>query len=461
MKYLKLLLSLTLFISFCSQLKAQNPGQGINGNIDEVTIANNHLVGQKIKLSIGTTTNVKYYIDMSRSPNGTGWHPVNMKVGLGYKEGNVYKFFDGAYTFKSEDFQKYMTTLYKELIAVVDHSKLPTGAKIYILYENHRPGVTESGWLVEAYALGSSGVIAYDFIPGTTTPGPGPGPGSPIVGVPPAFTAPEVGAVPLYEYVSGNRRRLTTVYYSSYPGFVYNGILGYVFASPTIGTIPLYRFVDFSYEDCSYDIATPPTSTGYRYDGIVCYVYQSHVPKTFPIYQSYSSSLGGFHRYSKYPEVFPNYSFDGAKFYILQNWPAASVPVYVFGQNNNDPNHIYTINRNDYPYEQHAFTYLGVNFLAYGSQVSGSQPVHVFTHDGDNNHIYTINRFDYPYESNGFKYQGVNFYAFTSQVSGTFPVHCFGRNGNANHVYTINKNDYPYEQNGFTYLGIAFYAFKP
>lgn len=394
---------------------------------------------------------------MTRSPNMGSWHPINMRVGLGYKDGSNYKFFSGGYTFVNGSFQSGMATLTRELTSVIDHSKLPVGSKIYVLYENHRPNVPESGWRIEALAFGNN-FVAHGFKIGTTTPGPGPG--DPVVGVPPAFTAPEVGAVPLYEYVSGNKRRLTTVYYSSYPGFTRNGILGYVFTSATPGTVPLYRFVHPS--NGNHHFTTSLTSTsGYNYEGIACYVYQSQVPKTFPIYQSYSSSLGSFSRYSKYQEVFPNYSFDGAKFYILQNWPATSVPVYVFGQNNNDPNHIYTINRNDYPYEQHAFTYLGVNFLAYGSQVSGSQPVHVFTHDGDNNHIYTINRFDYPYESNGFKYQGVNFYAFTSQVSGTFPVHCFGRNGNANHVYTINKNDYPYEQNGFTYLGVAFYAFKP
>nr|WP_121269747.1 hypothetical protein [Pedobacter schmidteae] len=457
MKYLKLILSLTLFFSFSILTKAQSPSQGLYGNIADVSINYLNLDGSKIKLSNGTTTSVKFTVGMTRSSSGANsWYPVDMKIGLGYLEGNNYKFFDAGYTFKGQDFPQGQGTLSKEITTVVDHSKLPAGAKIYVIYENHRPDVPESGWRREALSF-SGTVKAYEFVLGTTTPGPGPG--DPVVGVPPAFTAPEVGSVPLYEYISGNKRRLTTVYYSSYPGFTYNGILGYVFTEATTGTVPLNRYIHPSNGNYYYTPLNTENS-GYIYDGIVCYVYENQGSKTFPIYQNYSSSLGSYHRYSNYPDNFPNYVFNGAKFYILQNWTAFSAPVFVY-YNNSETGHAYSISPVEYPFVQNGWNPLGINFYAFPSEVPGTFPVHYWYHPNGYDRVLTINNNDFPYQQEGYIYQRIAFYAYKTQVPGSSPVYVFYHNGTRNHVYTINPDEYPYVQDGYVNLGVNFYAIKP
>jgi hypothetical protein len=394
MRYLKILLSLTLFLSFFIQSKAQNPGQGVNGNIDDVVIANEHLVGQKIKLSNGTTTSVKYNVDMSRSSvvgESNTWHPVDMKVGLGYKDGNTYKFFDNTYTFTTGNFQMYTATCTRLLTAVVDHSKLPVGSKIYILYENHRPNVPESGWRIEAYAL-SGTVVAYDIYTANPNPDPNPDPdlGDPVIGVPPAFTTPAVGSVPLYEYVSGNKRRLTTVYYSSYPGFTYTGIFGYVFTTAETGTVPLYRYTHPTNGNYYYTITLTSTS-GYNYDGIACYVYGSEVTNAYPVYENYSSSLGSFHRYSTSPDIFPNYSFGGAKFYILQHSNPAPIllpaPIYVY-HDGPATDHYFT-SENRPAIGNGSFVNEGIAFYAFSKPGPGVVPIYVYYNQAGSDQYFT------------------------------------------------------------------------
>ncbi|WP_443945674.1 MAC/perforin domain-containing protein [Pedobacter sp. AW1-32] len=136
------------------------------------------------------------------------------------------------------------------------------------------------------------------------------------------------------------------------------------------------------------------------------------------------------------------------------------IPVYCF-YSSRDNNHVYTANKNDYPYEQNGFQNFGISFYAFSTQKPGTQPVHVFYNERGRNHTYTINRYDYAYEQNGYKYLGVNFYAYPSQLNGSLPVHVFYTGaGGGDHVYTINRYDYAYEQNGFNYLGVNFYAIQ-
>ncbi|NML23956.1 hypothetical protein HHL16_23950 [Pseudoflavitalea sp. G-6-1-2] len=135
------------------------------------------------------------------------------------------------------------------------------------------------------------------------------------------------------------------------------------------------------------------------------------------------------------------------------------VPVHVF-YSSRDGNHTYTVNRNDWPYESNGYTYLGVNFGAFASQVDGTVPVHVWFSPVIGNHTYTINKYDYPYERDGYVYLGVNFYAYPSQVPGASPIHVWYSPVIGNHTYTINKNDYPYERDGYRYLGVNFYGVR-
>lgn len=454
MRYLKLLLSLTLFFSFYYQSNAQNPNQGVNGNIDNAAINSQYLNGSKIQLSSAATTSVKYNIDMSRSSNGANWHPVNMKVGLGYLDGNSYKFFSGGHTFVGADFSPGQATLSKELTSVIDHTKLPNGSMIYVLYENHRPNVPQSGWFVEALAF-SNNQVRYGFILGTTG-GPNPenpgSPGSPVGGVPPAFTAPEVGSVPLYEYVSGNKRRLTTTYYSSYPGFTYNGILGYVFTSAITGTVPLYRFIHPSNGNYYYSI-NQAGPTAYMPDGIACYVYVNQTTNAFPVYVNYSASLGGYHRYSNYPYIFPNYSFDGVKFYILQNLPPVNselVPIYSYVKSNGGGQHLLSTSTQEGSYWRNE----GVNFSVYKTQVNNSVAFRNLRPKNQSDNLYTSGFAD-SYWTLDF---GIKFYAYLTQVSGTIPIYDYTNSSGKDHYFSPYIEGDPY----WVRHGIAFYAFpKP
>lgn len=451
MRYLKLFLSLTLFISFCSQLKAQNPGQGVNGNIDGVMINYEYLDGAKIKLSNGALTTVKYSIDMSRSPNLGAWHPVNMKVGLGYKDGNNYKFFNGGHTFIGDNFLTGKATLTKELTTVIDHSKLPVGSKIYLLYENHKPNVPESGWRIEAYALNAT-VIAYDFIPGTTSPNPGPG--DPVIGIPPAFIAPVAGAVPLYEYVSGINTRLTTVYYSSFPGFTYKRIFGYVFTSATPETVPLYSYAHPTNGNYYYSI-NYPGPTAYIDAGITCYVYESQLINTFPVYVNYSSPLGN-HRYSNYLETFPNYRFDGAKFYILQN----SEPVYYPSSNlyrmynKKTDDRLLTVSPSEVAGSSD-WKNEGVIGRVYTNNLKpGTVPLYrVQLNSGP--HLFTLS-WD---EAHMGRYEGIVGYVNSSPESGHLPIYRY-KNNNLPHMYTISFNELGNGGNGWTLQGTLGYLLQ-
>ena len=447
MKNIKLLLSLTLFLSFCIQLRAQNPSQGVNGNIDDVTINNDYLSGEKIRLSNGATTNVKYYIDMSRSSSGANtWHPVNMKVGLGYKENNVYKFFDGAYTFKNEDFGQYNATLYRELTSVVDHSKLPAGAKIYILYENHRPNVPESGWLVEAYALNST-VVAFDFVLSIIPPTePEP---EWVVGTPPVFTAPVPGAVPLYEYGWGIKSTLTTVYYSSYPAYSYNGIFGYVFVSQEPGTVPLHRYVRDSNGN-NYYTTNQGTYAGYSYKGILCYVYANQVTKTLPVYEhSRVVEPGLIYRYSNDPNNFDNYSNDDAKFYILQNRQVTTYPLpeedcaelYQY-YSNSYQDHLYTTTR----YPNGNYYYERVLGYVYTIQKTGTVALYRYWNPSIQDHYYTTTR----NPSGTYVYEGITGYVYPSSgVSGTVGIYSHYSSSATDHYYNnVYSNHATYDNEG-------------
>lgn len=441
---------MTFFFFFYTQSKAQNPGQGVNGNIDDVAINYQYLNGNNILLSSEATTTVKYTIEVSRSSNGSGWHPVNMKVGLGYWDGNSYEFFDGGHTFLDADFPPGQATLTKELTTVIDHSKLPSASHmIYVLYENHKPNVPESGWFIGALAFNGT-MIRYGFIPGT--PG-GSTPESPIIGVPPAFTAPEVGSVPLYEYVSGNKRRLTTTYYSSYPGFTYTGIFGYVFTSAIAGTVPLYRYTHPTNGN-HYFTLTPTTTSGYNYDGVACYVYGSQVTNAFPVYENYSSSLGSYHRYSNSPDIFPGYSFGGSKFYILQN--LSPVPIYQFYYGGGHDH--YASPELDATAGFAGWQSLGVDFKAFKSQIPGTVPVYLFYSDPNSDH-YISTDINAVTGYADWEYRGISFYAYPTQVPGTIPIYLFSNLGtNVNH-YTTSISNINLQYSGWAKVGIAFYAY--
>ncbi|MNR50078.1 hypothetical protein D3C85_1695440 [compost metagenome] len=71
----------------------------------------------------------------------------------------------------------------------------------------------------------------------------------------------------------------------------------------------------------------------------------------------------------------------------------------------------------------------------------------------------TINRNDYPYLQNGYTYVGVAFYAYPNQANGTLPVYIYYNAQIGKHTYTAYPGEYAYEQNGWQNDGISFFAF--
>ncbi|AOM78741.1 MAC/perforin domain-containing protein [Pedobacter steynii] len=134
------------------------------------------------------------------------------------------------------------------------------------------------------------------------------------------------------------------------------------------------------------------------------------------------------------------------------------LPVHEF-HNASSGGHVFTINKNDYPYEQNGWEYFGVKFHAFTTQKSGTLPVHLFIKDSVGQHVLTINRNDYPYLQNGYTYAGVAFYAYPNQANGTLPVYIYYNAQINKHTYTAYPGEYAYEQNGWQNDGVSFYAF--
>lgn len=84
------------------------------------------------------------------------------------------------------------------------------------------------------------------------------------------------------------------------------------------------------------------------------------------------------------------------------------------------------------------WTYIGVHFYAYNTQVSGTVPVYEFTRDDIHDHCYSTNpNYAIPY---GFTRTGIKFYAYPSQVAGSIPVYEFYNSADTDHAYATGSN---------------------
>lgn len=86
------------------------------------------------------------------------------------------------------------------------------------------------------------------------------------------------GSVPLYRYWSGsNFDHFFTTAYGSYPGYVYEGITGYVYpvSNQAYGTMPNHRYWSGSYKDHFYTV-TYGSYGSYIYEGIEGYLFPEY-----------------------------------------------------------------------------------------------------------------------------------------------------------------------------------------
>ncbi|TKC55807.1 hypothetical protein FBD94_24490 [Pedobacter hiemivivus] len=303
-------------------------------------------------------------------------------------------------------------------------------------------------------------ITGYEIYKANPNPNPDPNPEvGGVVGIPPAFTPPAVGSVPLYEYVSGNKRRLTTVYYSSYPGFTYTGVFGYVFTSAEAGTVPLHRYTHPSNGNYYYT-TTLTTTSGYNYGEIACYVYGNEVTNAYPVYENYSSSLGSFHRYSTSSDIFPNYSFGGVKFYILQhsnpdpNPIPNPVPIYVY-HDGPATDHYFT-SENRPAIGNGSFVNEGIAFYAFSKPGPGVVPIYVYYNQAGSDHYFTPD--NKPTIGGGaFKNEGIVFYAYLTPGPNRIPVYVYNGIYGQDHYFTPD-NQPTIGNGGYRNEGIAFYC---
>ncbi|MDR6785978.1 hypothetical protein ABIE26_004552 [Pedobacter africanus] len=287
---------------------------------------------------------------------------------------------------------------------------------------------------------------------GPVTPGPGGG----VIGVPPPFEAPVTGAVPLYEYVSGNVSHLSVTYYSSLPNFTYNGVFGYVFTSAVSGTVPLYRFVNRTngnhfYSTNDNDGFIP----GYSTHGIVCYVYSSQVSKSLPVY-GHHTLIAGLHvyRYSNSPGTFWGYSFEDEYFYLLQNKQPTTYPLpeedcaELYQYYSDDlGDHYYTTVKKDYGL---GFQFERVLGYVHTIQKPGTVPLYVYYSARDEDHFYTRVKQDY----DSYRYEGIVGYVYASSgTPGTAAVHRYYNDSGTDHYYSMLYEIPQY----YVYEGVEFY----
>ncbi len=113
------------------------------------------------------------------------------------------------------------------------------------------------------------------------------------------------------------------------------------------------------------------------------------------------------------------------------------------------------------------WTYEGVAYNAYAEQAAGTMPVYRFWSPVFAGHFYTMNETEKNNIirdlSDYWTYEGVAWYAYPTQVAGTVPVYRFWSPVFAHHFFTVNeteKNNVIRDLSQYwTYEGVAYYAF--
>lgn len=417
------------------------------GNVENFSITSDHLApGGIVKIGPVGTTSIKYSVTITRSlqpSGGWNWYPVDMVVGLGYEE-NGFKFFTGQTAITSSQFNGTSASLTVQLTSLVDATKLPVGSKIYLVIENHPPGLPPAGWVKgEFLSLNYS----FQYVNGPSDPG--------TPGVPPSYTAPIAGSVALFEYTSELGCVLSTTYYSSYPGYTYKGIFGFVFSSPTTGTVPLYRYKNYNNAFDNYYSITTVSNSNYGYVGIIGYVYGAQVTKTLPVYVHHKSTNGGVYKFENYPTSYLDFANNGIRFYVVQpkqlsinllpddDW----AELYEY-YNASGTDHYYTTIKKDHG------NWSYVKVLAYISRIqrTGTVALHQYWNIYSADHYYTTQKQDY----GNYRYEGVAGWVYPTSTSdpSILGVYSYWSTQQSNHYYSFSYSPPSFD---YAWEGIKFY----
>ena len=141
-----------------------------------------------------------------------------------------------------------------------------------------------------------------------------------------------------------------------------------------------------------------------------------------------------------------------------------STPVYrMYSSSISD--HFYTIDANEKNSATAGgfYTYEGVAFYAYNTQVSGTSPVYRLYrgYNGQGDHFYTadVNEKNNAVNSGTYTSEGIAFYAYTTQVTGTYPVYRLRAGNSIDHFYTSvqSEENRAVINDFYIYENIAFY----
>ena len=141
----------------------------------------------------------------------------------------------------------------------------------------------------------------------------------------------------------------------------------------------------------------------------------------------------------------------------------SATPVYrMYSSSISD--HFYTIDANEKNSATAGgfYTYEGVAFYAYKTQVSGTSPVYRLYrwYNGQGDHFYTANVNEKNNAVSGtYTSEGIAFYAYTTQVTGTYPVYRLRAGNSIDHFYTSvqSEENRAVINNFYIYENIAFY----
>jgi hypothetical protein len=152
-----------------------------------------------------------------------------------------------------------------------------------------------------------------------------------------------------------------------------------------------------------------------------------------------------------------NFDVLAVQFIYPENPPAAgTVPVFRYYNNNQTQDHFYTKTYSEIgDGTSHGYTFEGVGFFAFPTQVANSVPVHRWYKPSTWNHFYSIAPNEIPPAS---LYEGEAFFVYPAAINGAVPIHRYYHGGHDDHFYTKNLNEIALAP-GYDYEIISWYAY--
>ncbi|MBZ4188242.1 M57 family metalloprotease [Niabella beijingensis] len=155
-----------------------------------------------------------------------------------------------------------------------------------------------------------------------------------------------------------------------------------------------------------------------------------------------------------------SYDILAVQFMYPMNPPiAGSIPVFRYSAGGypdiRNTDHFFTIDITELGNGSSTYSFEGIGFFAFSSQVSGTVPVYRYRRNQYADHYYTTQSGSV----SGYTFESIAFYAYPSAINGALPVYRYYSDSKADHHYTKNTNESQDLTTNYVYEGIAFYAY--